>query len=452
MLHHLAEIAISPRHVATLTEELGEELRRARDQRTQDWLHHRRPKPAGPVPQAVAVAVDGGCLQTRAAGQGPGVHEQGWKEDKVACLHTLAGPTFADDPHPNPPACFLDPQYVDQLVQDLKAHKRLDEEEEPAAGPADRITPAAEVVPAPENVGIAALVSESPVQHEAVPAEADPAVAQVPAGSLPGLLPEPPPVQHEAVPAEAGPAAAQVPAESSAAQGQKVDWPPQRLVRTCVATQQSSTAFGPLVAQEAYARGFWSAPRRAFLGDGLKYNWTIQRKWFQDFEPIADFIHPLSYLYVAATAVSRSAEERWQLYLGWMTACWQGRVGEVLQELGQRQERLGPILPEEKPPGSDARVVVGKAVTYLENNQARMDYPRYRRLGLPVTSSAVESLIKEFNYRVKGTEKFWNRPEGTERILQVRAAVLSEDDRLSKHLKNRPGSPHRRYRVTERHQ
>jgi hypothetical protein len=219
-----------------------------------------------------------------------------------------------------------------------------------------------------------------------------------------------------------------------------------------VATQQRSDTFGPLVAQEAYSRGFFAAPRRAFLGDGQKYNWAIQHKWFKDFVAIADFIHPLSYLYVAATALAQSPAGRWELYQGWMTACWRGRVAHVLTDLGQWQERLGPIGAEEKPPGSDARVVVGKAVTYLHNNQARMDYPRYRRLGLPVTSSAVESLIKEFNYRVKGNEKFWNRPAGTERILQVRAAVLSEDDRLSKHVKNRPGSPHRRYRARDEHQ
>jgi hypothetical protein len=36
----------------------------------------------------------------------------------------------------------------------------------------------------------------------------------------------------------------------------------------------------------------------------------------------------------------------------------------------------------------------------------------------------VESLIKEINYRVKGTEKFWDNPEGAEAILQLRAAVL----------------------------
>src|SRR5262245_45188530 len=130
MMDLLAEVPISPRHLGRLTEEIGAELQHARDQRGQDWLHHRRPKLTRAAPQAVAVAVDGGCIQTRAPGQGPGVHEQGWKENKVACLHTLQGPTFAQDPHPQPPACFLDPQYVDELVQELKAHKRLGEDPE----------------------------------------------------------------------------------------------------------------------------------------------------------------------------------------------------------------------------------------------------------------------------------------------------------------------------------
>lgn len=416
MLERLADVPISPRHVANLTEEIGEEMQQDRDQRVEDWLHHRRKKPQGPVPQAVAVGVDGGCLQTRAPDQGPGVHDQGWKEDKVACLHTLKGPTFEVDPHPDPPACFLDPAYVDELVQDLKSHKRLGEEEDQ---PSVADPPAGEVAPLPQEVATRAVeLKETPKE---VQQQAD--------GTTPSV------------------AAAEAPVESAGGGQRKVDWPPVRLVRTCVATQRSSEEFGPLVAQEAYARGFFAAPRRAFLGDGQKYNWTIQRKWFKDFVAITDFVHPLSYLYVVATAVAQSQGQRWEMYKGWMTCCWQGRVGEVLKELRPWQERLGPIQPEEKPPGSDARVVVGKAVTYLENNQERMDYPRYRRLGLPVTSSAVESLIKEFNYRVKGTEKFWNRPEGTERILQVRAAVLSDDDRLSKHLKNRPGSPLRRYRA-----
>ena len=46
----------------------------------------------------------------------------------------------------------------------------------------------------------------------------------------------------------------------------------------------------------------------------------------------------------------------------------------------------------------------------------------------------MESLVKELNDRVTGTEMFWNDPEGVEAILQVRSAALCDDDRLVSHL------------------
>jgi len=46
-------------------------------------------------------------------------------------------------------------------------------------------------------------------------------------------------------------------------------------------------------------------------------------------------------------------------------------------------------------------------------------------LGLPLTSSPVESVIKQINRRVKGTEKFWAR-ETSEAVLQLRADYLSD--------------------------
>ena len=57
----------------------------------------------------------------------------------------------------------------------------------------------------------------------------------------------------------------------------------------------------------------------------------------------------------------------------------------------------------------------------------------------------VESLIKQFNYRVKGTEKSWLL-ENAESILQVRAALLSEDERLERHMDGRMCLPFRRYK------
>ena len=56
-----------------------------------------------------------------------------------------------------------------------------------------------------------------------------------------------------------------------------------------------------------------------------------------------------------------------------------------------------------------------------------------------MTTAWMESLVKEMNYRVKGTEMFWNDPDGAEAILQVRAASLCDNERLAKHLRGREG-------------
>lgn len=120
-------------------------------------------------------------------------------------------------------------------------------------------------------------------------------------------------------------------------------------------------------------------------------------------------------------------------------------MAEVLAEWTAQQQRVGRPPPEEELPATDVRRVVAEGLSYLRNNAARMDYPRYRRLGLPTTSSLVESLVGDVNGRVKSKQKYWNRPGGAEAILQVRAAYLSEDDRLHRYFAQRPGNPYRRH-------
>jgi hypothetical protein len=355
-------------------------------------------------------------MNTREPGHGVGVHEAGWREDKVGCLHILEGPYFTADPHPQPPPCFLDQDHVKTMVKDFQQQKGLRSYDAP-----ETPTPVVETSAGGPELPPAA-VAEGVV---AAPASASVTAASPSATSL-GEPATPPPT---------------VPASTSSPA-----WPPHRVERTCVASMANSHTFAKLLAAETYARHFFAAEQRAFLGDGLAYNWKIQQQWFPDFTPILDFVHPLSYLYATAGVLSATEEERWSRYVCWMTASWQGQVAEVLAELRQEQgrltERLGPA--EGKLPSHDPREVLRKTLNYLENNAPRMNYPHYRQLGLPVTSAAVESLIKEFNYRVKGTEKFWNDPEGAEAILQVRAAALSEDDRLAEHIRNRPGHAYRR--------
>ncbi len=124
---------------------------------------------------------------------------------------------------------------------------------------------------------------------------------------------------------------------------------------------------------------------------------------------------------------------------------------EVGAELIGERDRKAVEHPPTTPTAEerrDPRRLVAEARSYLGNNRERMDYPRYRREGLPTTSSLVESLVGEFNARVKGKQKHWNRPQGAESILQLRAALLSEDGRLSRYFAERPGNPFRTKRRT----
>jgi hypothetical protein len=203
--------------------------------------------------------------------------------------------------------------------------------------------------------------------------------------------------------------------------------PPRVGHRRVVASRQTWPAFALLLAQAAWASGFQQAARRAFLGDGSANNWTLRSRFFGSFTAILDFIHALSYVFAAAMAGRRFAVG-WAVYEQWIGWVWQGRVTEVIAALRARQAELGE--PQEDEPETSTRRVVAKTLTYLSNHQDKMRYDEYRRQGLPITSSHVESVVKQINQRVKGTEKFWSE-DGSEAVLQLRADYLSDGDPLT---------------------
>ena len=368
-LEKIGGAAVSANTVQRVVGNIGAELaaRRDADPKGGGALAQRPEEP----PELAVVECDGGRARTREPGHGRGVHlsGEGWRETKNACLVRALRNTFAEDPQPEPPACFRDPKHAAKIAE-IEAFS--------VASPRAASMPDGEQTATTEDVPWAEERSD--------------------------------------------------------------DWRPRRLVRTVVSSMKCSRDFGRQMAKEAKQRRFFEAAAKAFLGDGLPWNWTIWKEHFGDFTPILDFIHPLSYLFLAAKTVHPSSDdEGWNQYLVWMRGCWQGKIGRVLDELRAWQRKLGE--PPTDAPDSDPRKIVAGTVTYLENNGTRMNYPEYRKAGLPVTTAWMESLVKEVNYRVKGTEMFWNNPEGAEAILQVRAAALSDDDRLSKYLHHRPGCP-----------
>lgn len=204
--------------------------------------------------------------------------------------------------------------------------------------------------------------------------------------------------------------------------------------RHVVASRQSWEDFGPLLASQAWYHGFAAAPRKAFVSDGSSTIEELQRTHFSHYTSILDLLHALSYSLAAARAVSSSEAAARDTYNHWAAKIWEGNVNHVIDELTAYSGKLGP--PPENPRSDDPREVVRTSLIYYENHAARMDYPSYRRAGLPLTSSLMESTVKQVSRRIKGTEKFWSSAGG-EAMLRLRAESLSDDHPLRRHLQHR---------------
>lgn len=402
-LEALAEQKISAQRIRRATVRIGNERVEERDAAVQRYrdlpLPQRHQSPVEHIPKVVAVGMDGGRMQIRdrhAPEPSEPVAEGGrkgrfWREMKVGVLETLASETHADDPCPTIPEPFVDPARVRRLCSEIKgAAKAKSSSAEPDESDSD-----------------APPVSGSPASADALATHE--AVACSPPPSTECVVPtaaDPPPKKRPGLP---------VP-----------------LVRSVVTTRRNLDAFGWLLAAAAWARGFAAASRKAFLGDGSESNWSVWRQHFSDYTPIVDFIHALCYVYAAAVA-GRTVAEAWTDYCQWAQWLWSGEVAKVIAALLERQTVLGQ--PTDKDGEESPRVVLATSLGYLQNQQSRMHYAEYRRQGLPITTSHIESTIKQLNRRVKGTEKFWSVAD--EAILQLCGDTLSDTRPLDRFWHNR---------------
>lgn len=396
-LKTLAEWDLNATRVSELTQQGGRELKAQQTARVEQYYRAeaerslsapRQPSPQAPLnaPQVGVLEMDGGHLHTRDEGGSRGVSHPHWREFQAGCVVRLQSEVSEEDPRPEVPTPLLQRPKVQKLVTQLHRQRgQPQESEENRESIAEILEPEALAENAAENQR-----QEKPPTEKAKPGR------------------------------------------------------PKRLMRTCVATLAGADECGRILAAEAADRGMHEAERKGFISDGQSSLRTVWERYFQrlGYIPILDFIHLLSYVYALAMAVSRTSDEGWQVYTKWITMLWSGLAKDVLEQWRRLAAELE--IPDAKLPENDPRYPVQRGVTYLANNLDRVDYPRYRKLGLPVTSTLMESLVKEFNLRVKGTEKFWNDPSGAEAILTVRAALLSEDGRFDAFFATRPGCRYRR--------
>ena len=467
-LRNLAEATVDAKQVERLTERIGTERQDERDAAVAAYLarplaQREDPPPDAPPPPPLAVVeMDGGRLQIRAAKD---------ESDEAAQARTAASaeqPAAAPSPRTNEPIATATAIEPDETAQACAAASA----EQPAAAPSPRTNePIAATTAVGPNKAAEACAAASAEQPATAPprtndpitcatavapnSEADrPAkskhwredkvgcllamkseVSDVdPCPEIPSVFIDPlyslklaQEIGHCTVP-KGTPFHSAEPEIENAAEGEPPKRPgrPEIETRRVVASRKDVHAFGPLLAAAAWSMGLFSAVRRAFVADGLAENWSVHKRYFPRWTAVLDFVHALTYVYAAAMA-GRTFAEGWPVYERWIRWVWAGQVGKVIEELKERQQELGKPTKQDKE-GSPPKVAQD-TLTYLSNHQDKMHYDEYRKQGLPLMSSHVESTVKQINYRVKGTEKFWTE-EGAEALLQLRADYISDDEPL----------------------
>jgi hypothetical protein len=357
-LKELAELEVSPERLRRATERIGQERVAERDAQAAAYealaIPARRIVPADQAtPDVACVQMDGGRLQffDRAEPQ-RNEDDTFWREMKVGCLWSMTSQVSAEDPCPQLPASFVDPERMQRMVREIKGFSGPDTSAEDGA-------------------------------------------------------------EEERVDERRG--------------------RPEPLARSVVASRHDVETFGKLLVSEAYQRRFPGAPRKAFVADGSDANWGVWRRHFSDYVPILDFIHALTYVYAAAMA-GHALQEGWRAYREWAQWIWSGQVDRVIAALELRQQELGK--PAQETAKTAPPAIIATSLGYLRNQRSRMDYPEYRQQGLPITSTYVESTVKQINRRMKGTEKFWSH--GVEPMLTLVADHLGDTPTLTRFWRNRP--------------
>jgi len=165
----------------------------------------------------------------------------------------------------------------------------------------------------------------------------------------------------------------------------------------------------------ARAVGYANAPLRAFIADGSHWLWRLAEQYFSSAVQILDWYHLAEHVHKAANILygeGSDAAKEWSKHL--KDELWQGHGSAALDWLlAERAKVRSPAKRE----------ALQELQTYMENNLSRIDYPRYRELGLPCGSGQVEAQCKTLvGARCKQAGmRNWTYA-GAEAVLRLRAA------------------------------
>ena len=183
----------------------------------------------------------------------------------------------------------------------------------------------------------------------------------------------------------------------------------ERLMR-----EQSATVTG-LLDQRAFRH-------KALICDGKRSIWNSADAMdvYADFTRILDFYHAAEHLSKAAEALfGKKAEkgQRWFAKYRRILRTQPGGARALLRSMQYHRRKLRS--------NGERYKTTAQVITYFQNNIDKMDYARYRRMGLPIGSGPVEAACKTIvGARLKRSGMRWSLLGG-QHVLNLRTPLLS---------------------------
>jgi hypothetical protein len=188
---------------------------------------------------------------------------------------------------------------------------------------------------------------------------------------------------------------------------------------TYVGAIETAEEFGFRIYSEAWRRGWEWAKLKIIIGDGAVWIWNLANQHFPGAIQIVDLYHARQHLWAIAAllhANDLAAKKSWMVPMKALLD--DGEIEPLvarLREIAGEHADSHPSLKEE----------ILKEAEYFATNASRMNYPRFRVMGLFVGSGVIEAGCKAvIGSRLKRSGMFWT-VRGANAIIALRCCRLN---------------------------
>jgi len=157
-----------------------------------------------------------------------------------------------------------------------------------------------------------------------------------------------------------------------------------------------------------------NSERLVFLTDGARWQWNWVEAEYPEAIQVLDFYHVMEHVGAFISLCFRRKSD----------------VEKMMEKLGHILKHKGIVSLEnylKNIPRKNEKVneEYKKLSTYISNNRTRMDYPKYRSMGLLIGSGAIESAHRTvLQRRMKLSGQRWSR-NGLNNMIKLRTMKMS---------------------------